>query len=329
MGVKQYGRKLSLITGNDSNALELSEFRVTFRIKRGDTQTPNTLDCRIYNLAPATIAKIKGEFTRVVFQGGYEGNFGILFDGTIKQVREGRANQIDTYIDITAADGDEAYNFSTMALSLAAGSTPEDSLQAMIQGMASAGVSQGYTPELPKNGRVRGRVFYGMCRDEMREFAQNHNCTWSIQDGKLTLIPLTAYIAGEVPVISSETGLVGTPEQTQSGIRIRVLLNPSLKIGQKIKLDNASINKQRYGMDFNSNLANINLEAFARTNADGEYYVMCADHVGDTHGNDWYSDLTCLAVDVTVPSDYVKRAAVLPGTAILSESQILEHIKKL
>ncbi len=330
MSVKQYNRKLSLIAGKDSSALELSEFRVTFLIKRGELQTPNTLDCRIYNLSPQTSNQIGGEFTRIVLQAGYEGNFGVLFDGTIKQVRQGRASQTDTYVDITAADGDRAYNFSAMALSLAAGTTPSDSVQAIIQNMASSGISEGYLPELPKNGRVRGRVFYGMCRDEMREFAKNNNCTWSIQDGKLTMIPLKAYVPGEVPVISADTGLIGMPEQTQNGIHMRLLLNPSIKIGQKIKLDNVTINRYRYGTDFqtNSNEAKAALPMAIKTNADGEYYVMCVDHVGDTHGNDWYTDLICLAVDATVPSEYARRAAVLPGTAILSEADMLKYAEK-
>jgi hypothetical protein len=34
----------------------------------------------------------------------------------IAQARIGRENQTDSYVDFTAADGDEAYNFSTMAL---------------------------------------------------------------------------------------------------------------------------------------------------------------------------------------------------------------------
>jgi hypothetical protein len=27
---------------------------------------------------------------------------------------------------------------------------------------------------------------------------------------------------------------------------------------------------------------------------------MVADHIGDTRGQEWYSDLTCLAIDATV-----------------------------
>ncbi|MGC8165472.1 hypothetical protein ACP3WT_28400, partial [Salmonella enterica] len=68
-----------------------------------------------------TRQRIEQEFTRIVLQAGYAGNYGIIFDGSVKQVRRGRENQTDTYLDITAADGDSAYNFAVVNTSLAAG----------------------------------------------------------------------------------------------------------------------------------------------------------------------------------------------------------------
>jgi hypothetical protein len=42
---------------------------------------------------------------------------------------------------------------------------------------------------------------------------------------------------------------------------------------------------------------------------DGFYRVMVAEHVGDTRGNDWYTELTCLAADISAPAS----SAVLPA----------------
>ena len=169
---------------------------------------------------------------------------------------------------------------------------------------------RGYKPEFSKNGSVRGQVFYGMARDALRDFAEQNDCTWSIQDGKITFIPLTSFIPGEVPLISQDTGLLGIPEVTQGGIKARVLLNPKLKIGQRIKLE-ATLNPFRYPLGSGVQRDNIALSiSSTKTNADGLYYVMRAEHVGDTRGDEWYTDLTCLAVDATVPLDYAPKAAV-------------------
>lgn len=316
MSVAQYRRKLSLIVGNNAGGagIELSDLRVTFRIKRGDYQTPNSADVRVHNVSDQTANRIRNEFTRIAIQAGYEGNYGLIFDGTIKQARRGRVDAKDSYIDITAADGDMAYNFSTLAVSLAAGATPDDAVQAFLKSMAAQGISQGYKPELSTNGSARGRVFFGLTRDELREWAQVGDVLWSIQDGKLTLIPKTSYIPGEIPVISSATGLVGVPEQTPNGIEARVLLNPSLKIGQVVKLD-STINLHRYGLDVRSQATSEFQRQQIKTNADGLYYVMNADYIGDTRGNDWFSDLICLAVDATVPPAMAPRAAIAPEAA--------------
>lgn len=309
----QYLRKASLIVGQSSgSALDLSQLRFSFAVRRGDIQTPNSADVRVYNPAPGTVSALLAqgsslEFTQIVIQAGYEGSFGPIFQGTIKQVRYGRENQTDTYLDITAADGDSAYNYSTIALSLAAGQTqPTNAVQSIIQSMASQdrSIGTGYIPPIDGNNPLpRGKVLYGMARDEMRKLAENMNCSWSIQDGQIVLIPLTGYLPGQVPVITRQTGMIGMPEVTQSGISVKTLLNPNLKIGQAVKLDNASIQQMRFSLNTLDQAANLVAETTqARINSDGLYYVMQADHTGDTRGQSWYTDLICLAIDASSPN---------------------------
>lgn len=316
MSTPQYIRKASLIVGDaQGNGLDLSELRFAFAIRRGDLQTPNTADIRVYNASQQTADRIRQllpspEFTRVVIQAGYDGNYGVIFDGTIKQVRKGRESQLDTYLDITAADGDSAYNFAVSAVSLAAGSLPNDHVEAVLKGMAQFGITHGYSPELQGNPLPRGKVIFGMCRNEMRKIAKNTNTAWSIQDGKLDLVPLTSYKPGEIPVITAATGMIGLPEQTQDGIRLKTLLNPNIKIGQAVKLDNESIQRYRYNLSVSQSANNAMIAASSKTNDDGLYYVMVADHQGDTRGNAWFTELTCLAIDATIPPSYLQRTGV-------------------
>jgi hypothetical protein len=325
---QQYIRKISLVVGDPGGpALDFADFRCTFRVQRGDLQTPNTADVRIYNLSDNTAHRIQDEFTQIVLQAGYEGSYGLIFQGVIKQVRKGRADAKDTYVDITAADGDEPYNFAPMALTLAAGSKVVDgvqgAIQAMTQGALSATFQQkitaGQLPKLPDNGRVRGQVYYGMARDVLRDLARAYGFSWSIQDGRLQFIPLGGYLPGAVPVISPNTGLIGVPEQIQEGISLRVLLNPNIKVGQLIKLDSTAINLLRYGLDTESQaLTNAQIERQAKTNADGLYYCMVVDHIGDTRGNEWFTDVVGLAVDATIVGSQVPgQTGEIPENAII------------
>jgi hypothetical protein len=313
MSSQQYLRQLSVVVAKaDGEGLEFQDFRCVFQIRRGDYQTPNSCDVRIWNLSTQTQNTIaQKEFTTLSISAGYQGSFGLIFQGSIKQFRKGRVDQKDSYVDITAADGDEAFNFAPVFQSAPAGTEPSAIARLLLQAFQGHGFNQqitaGYQPNFPQNGCIRGRVFYGMARDELRDFAWAQNCKWSIQDGALTFIPFTSYIpSAQVPVISPSSGLIGVPEQTQSGVKVRTLLNPNMKVGQTIQLQNTAINQLRFGLsaDRSTQINNSNANAFLNTaNASGLYYVMVANHTGDSRGNDWYTDMTCLAVDATIPPD--------------------------
>jgi hypothetical protein len=302
---EQYLRKFSCVVARSSGeGLEFADFKVEFSVRRGDFQTPNSCDVRIFNLSDKTANLIgQKEFTQLSLSAGYEGNISLLFQGTIKQFRLGRINQLDSYVDITAADGDEAYNFAPVLTSIPAGTKQAGIADVLMSAMKKFGVTQGYLPALPSNQLIRGRVMYGMCRDEYRDFSWQNNCKWSIQDNAVTMIPYTSYIAsgGAVPIISVSTGLIGVPEQTQQGISIRTLLNPKYKIGQLIQLT-AGVNTFRRSLDLPSQVQNQQTALQVQTSADGLYYVMVANHKGDTRGNEWYTEMVCLSVDATLTS---------------------------
>ncbi|MBY4728353.1 MULTISPECIES: phage protein [Burkholderia] len=300
MATQQFGRKVSLIVGPDSgDALDLSGLRIVFRVQRGDLQTPNSARIRVYNVSDNTAQRAAAEFTRVVLQGGYEGNYGIIFDGSIIQVRRGRESPTDTYIDITAADGDMAYNFAVVNTTLAAGSTHADVVDACLKAMGKYGVTAGYIADMPSNPMPRGQVLFGMARDHLETVARSTQTLWSIQDGQLQIVPETSYVPGEIPVIDATSGMIGLPEQTQNGITVRMLLNPAVKIGRLIQLDNSSIQRYEFSLSSADAIANRNTSLQNKINGDGFYYVMSNEFWGDTRGNDWYNEVICLAVDAT------------------------------
>jgi hypothetical protein len=315
---QQYLRKISLIVSTSSGSgIEFGDFWIVFTVRRGDMQTPNSLDVRIYNLKPDTANKIaKKEFTTISLSAGYHDNEGILFQGSIVQFRQGRVNQLDSYVDITAADSDRAYNYATISASPPAG-TKKGSVADIIQGAMNAksigqAITQGYRPNFKPNVSIRGQALYGMARDECRDFALANECKWSLQDGALTFIPWTSFISGgPIPEISVSTGLIGVPEQTQAGINIRTLLNPNIKVGSLIKL-NSQINRFRFNLDYPSQSTNpqtllqtqiapnIGPNTGNPSDQQGLYYVMVANHSGNTRGENWYSDLICLSADATL-----------------------------
>lgn len=292
----QYLRACSLIVfGRDQKGLDLSELRIKFSVKRSDTMTPNTADIRVYNLDLQTAIKIRKEFTRVILQAGYQGNFGVIFQGNIKQVILGRESATDTFIDIVAGDGDRAYNFAVVNSTVAAGCTQADQITTAVGAMKPKGVSAGHVGDTTPVQLPRGKVMYGNARNYLRSVAQTTQSTWSIQDEKVTFVSKKAYLPGERVIITSKSGMIGTPQQTNEGVNVKTLLNPNIKISSRIQIDNASIELVKINLSVPNSAANIP----APVTADGVYYVLVAEHTGDTRGIEWYTNLICLNIDVT------------------------------
>src|ERR1039458_4588958 len=101
---------------------EASEQTLRCEVRASDSETPNSLVCRVYNLSRDTEKEIIKEFDQVTLTCGYQnGNKALIFQGTIKQFRRGKERNVDSYLDILAADGDVAYNFGTVNKTIPAG----------------------------------------------------------------------------------------------------------------------------------------------------------------------------------------------------------------
>ena len=109
MGAKQFIRHCTLVVaGTSGEGLDLSQMRIGFDVKKTDAQTPNTAEIVVFNLSANTVKQIRKEFTRVILQAGYGENFGVIFDGNIKELVSGKEGT-DTTLSISAGDGDRAY----------------------------------------------------------------------------------------------------------------------------------------------------------------------------------------------------------------------------
>jgi len=290
--MQQFIRQCNLVVSNNNNALDFGQFRVVFEIKKTDTQTPNEANIKVYNVSQDTINQIKREFSRVVLQAGYEQNYGVIFDGTIKQVKLGKDNGTDTYMAIYSSDGDIGYNFSTIATSLASGATQQNQLQTVFQSMGDNGVQGGYSDLTNVVQLARGKVMYGMARDYARGIAQNNNSSWSIQDGKMNVIPIKSVLPSQAVVLNSKSGLVGTPEQSNDGIMVKCLLNPLIKVSGKV-----IINEEDVALAKITGKKNGEENTPATIAHDGAYKVIKLEYNGDSRGTDWYCNLTCIDVD--------------------------------
>lgn len=303
---QQFGRICTLVISNQQGqALDLSQLRIVFNVKRSGVMSPNAATIRVYNLDSTTANLIKKEFTQVTLQAGYIGNYGVIFKGNIRQLIIGRESATDTYINIIAGDGDQAYAFATVNTSLAAGSSQTNHLNTALTAMQGQGVGQNYIGQLPPSTLPRGKVMYGKAVDHIQSIAQTSGFGWSIQNQQVNFVKLSTYLPGQAVVLSSKTGMIGTPRQTISGIDFQCLLNPKLKIHGLVQVDNASIAQYQLNPQVVGSAANTPVPL----TYDGVYYIYVIEYDGDTRGKTWYCNLVTLSTSISAnPLDSVGSA---------------------
>ncbi len=86
-------------------------------------------------------------------------------------------------------------------------------------------------------------------------------------------------------------GPLGRPEQTIDGIIVRMLLNPKVRPGTRLKIDQKSINQAALSPAY---LGEINDSMIPSLATDGMYKVLFVDEIGDTRGPPWYTIATCI-----------------------------------
>jgi hypothetical protein len=254
---------------------------------------PNTAEIIVSNLNKAHEQQFRGqEFKKVELIAGYEGNSGTIFKGNIKQSNVGRESPTDKIVSLYCGDGDHAHNHAAISKTLKAGSTPKDIYDAVLREMKPYGAEPGYTPDiLTKMKYPRPYVLFGMARDYLRTIAMSNGCTWSIQNGKVNVVPKDGNLPGDIPKINAATGMVGMPVQTLGGIIVRVLINPKLYVDQLIQLNNADINLSApvFGVD-----GVVMTGQLPDLDSDGIFRILMIECEGDTRGSPFYMTLTCV-----------------------------------
>ncbi|MEZ2410562.1 hypothetical protein AB6806_27575 [Bosea sp. RCC_152_1] len=293
---RQWLRKLNLTVEGGGKTLDLSELRVRFIVQQElQRQRPAVAQITISNLSDDTANAINKEGKIVSLSAGYEDGFGQIHKGEIYQKRgPARETPVDKYLVLNSKSGDTAYSYAVVNKSLAAGHTYRDQVDVALEAMKPFGITAGFIADLGSQKMPRGRALFGMARDVLRTVAQSTNSAWTIRDQKLEIVKNDKAMEGQAFVLNSQTGMIGMPVQTTGGIQVRMLLNPKVRPGTRLKIDQASIQRAALNQDYFNpvELQQLVLPSIA---ADGFYKVLYLEHSGDTRGTAWYTDCACVA----------------------------------
>ncbi len=116
----------------------------------------------------------------------------------------------------------------------------------------------------PDETKIR-RALSGKVSKLLDKYVTSAGYQWSIQDGQLQVLAPDETLLDMITILSSVTGLVGSPEQSEKGIiKARSLLQPSIIPGRRVTVFSKMIT--------------------------GSYKATKASIFGDTWGTDWYTE---------------------------------------
>lgn len=239
------------------------DLRVTFSVSKTSGSDPNEVRLSVYNLSEASRQFCERRKTAVRLFAGYGGNIRLIAAG---EIDKSESRQVGTAweTEISAADGLTAYG-AVIHESLG----PNTTELAVVQAVArELGVVVGTITGLGSQSFGHGRVLSGPARYELDALCKTRGLRWSIQDGALQIYPVGSSTDAPAVLLTEATGLIGSPEKTESGYRLVSLLQGGINPGQLIEVRSRD--------------------------ASGIYVAQSVTHDGDSHGAPWYTDIDAL-----------------------------------
>ena len=308
----QYLRKYTLyISGpkykvyeGDTEAQTAREITDPLRIKFSITKTilrdPNLAEITLYNLSPDTEREIIQEGTQVVLSAGYVDNESIIFKGQVFQALRGKENSTDYFLKLICLDGDAYLNLAFVSGTITPNNTRQQIAQQILRD-SSIELDSIIVDSLPNTNFIdgststneRAKVVFGDPSRYLDSMSRMGNSSFYIDNNEAKFFdPLSNEGKTEAHLISVETGLVGLPQQVDYGIEFKCLLNPNIKLGDFIKIDNKIVLQQQFNFG----------EIPYLLDADGIYRIIKISYSGDSRGQEWYSSINAITQGGVIPS---------------------------
>jgi hypothetical protein len=192
-------------------------------------------------------------------------------------------------------------------------SVPGQTLAALVKSMAAAAhipldMDARAEEKLSRTKLPRGQAHFGSIGDDVQRIARRnglfawigaeriniHDLARDPQDPD-QLVPDLIYVPPGTRKTVGDTSksglilptLIGTPQQIQQGVVFTVLMDSRLKLGSLVKLDMTAIRQLPFQMGVIPSMLDKS----------GMYIVIGLTYIGDTRGNEWYTEVTAVSTN--------------------------------
>lgn len=257
----QRDRQYELIIGDyqTGDGLQITDLQVQFDISKStdNKKRTNSASIEVTNLSLDNIRLLDTDYPVAIFSAGYADTGGVkrLFSGQVTHVST-RKSGTDRVTQIQLGTGYTELNHQILSELVAPGQTVKDVVEAIRKNLP--GVSRGvYNGTNLNNEIIYGYPLMGTPKEMLDELAEKYQLDTQIDDDVL-YVHNNDRAATEnfqqAYVISKYTGLIETPYRVSGdrrrskkdkakkpGIQMKILLNPDIKAGDIIYLEDTLI----------------------------------------------------------------------------------------
>lgn len=214
---------------------------IEFEISRQSLSSAQTATFRVMGLGEHernSIEKDIFQFTQlraVQFRAGYDSPSGkfmpIVFNGTVKTAYSWRESNV-WITEIQAYDGGwQMANGFNASITQAPGATSAQTIRQLAK-LLPYQAGNPIVGDFPTTNK-RGEVLFGNLWDLI---LQKTNGLAIIDNGQVKALNYSEVLQGEIPLITSETGLLGSPKRTTSTLEFEMIFEPRLTLLQIVEL---------------------------------------------------------------------------------------------
>lgn len=283
-------RRYELLVGNTGEFLRITNendgpsLRITFSVAHGYGDSPTYAEISVYGLKPGNEAKIFDKYRMVTLQAGYRELYGRIFHGQIVNIQRERSGPggVERCIKLFCRSGAQALDESFVNITLGPNTPYTEIIRACAAKFGKPVIFLGDFSHLPKC--LRGYILNGSTKAALNKLAKSFRFDWYITEEHVMIAKEGAVQGGETFKISARSGMIGSPAVTDISVNTRMVLNAAIQVGRVIRIESEAPRFEFSGAYWNE---------VPRSIGEGVYRVVRYTHIGDSHGDQWETQIEC------------------------------------
>lgn len=238
-----------------------NQLRAKFEVRTDVSTNSSPAFVNVYNMSNSTAAKIR--LTDFIFlEAGYSDTTQLIYSGRVSRL-EHSTKQATRISEFEMIDNRTLSNVISVSRK---GIAPTKEILEDIASKVGLGFGSTFRLISPNNIRTN-YSFEGTVKDAFTSLISSQGYHWYESLGVIEIKPFDAAKTLTVP-LSEQSGLVGVPTITDSGLSVKSLLNPSFRLDSR-----------------------VDIQSIVAPEVSGIYKVITIKHKGDTWGGEWITQL--------------------------------------